>query len=253
MTAPRERRIRRWQQRLGARQALLRAVGEAGKKPADASGSAQAATPGAVAAMLRAHGIAERAIQSLLSVGESLRVRSVASGDEWAAMFSSRTGHRLGKNLRGEPNKVNITPHLNALVLGHPYVQLHTHPSRPSPAFSAIDAFNVVGVADIHAVVVVGGDEVWYVLSRAQSFVVPQGDRAIQGRLHAVYVAFENAIDHLKPTFDRRVEYGELDEGEARRQITHEVWQVIAAGLQLRYDRVAASQGTDDELQGNGK
>jgi len=122
---------------------------------------------------LRAHGIREGVHDPLMTLGADLRERSRRTRKERAAMVSARTGRRLGKVLGGDSSRVDIAEHIAALVPDHPYVQMHTHPASPSAAFSERDAFNVVGVPGIEAMVVVGADDAWYFLSRLASFAVP--------------------------------------------------------------------------------
>ena len=195
--------------------------------------------------LLAAAGVSGAAAQAVLETGRALRDRSRTSSDERAAMISKRTGRRLGRVLRGEPNGVDISEHIEALVPDHPYVQLHTHPSAPSPSLSERDAFNVVGVAQIEATVV-GADDAWYVLSRWGEFEGPRNERERQLRLREVFDAFWNELRRLKPRFDALVDAGTLDQGEARHHLTHQVWERIAVRLGLRYDRVDAP-GTERE------
>ena len=194
----------------------------------------------AVERMLTSHGVSERTQRTLREIGAELRQRSASTGDERAAMVSNRTGRRLGRILRGEPNRVDISPHIAAMVPDHPYVQLHTHPGSASASFSERDAFNVVGVPGIEVMVVVGVDGAWYVLSRADDFAVPESERNRQRRLLEVFNAFWNHLNALKPSHDERVNTGEFDDAQARHALTHEVWVLIAPGLRLRYDRVDA-------------
>ncbi len=84
------------------------------------------------------HGITEKAARTVIRLGEALRVRTLRSGVEFAAMVDAGTGTRVGRIIGGTSHQVDIGLHLDVLKPDRLYVHLHTHPA--SSSFSDLDA-----------------------------------------------------------------------------------------------------------------
>lgn len=171
--------------------------------------------------------ISNDAAQMIRKVGEAIRQDTAREGVEFAAMVDVESGAELGARLRGVEDGVIIAPHLEAMVPGRRYVQIHTHPA--SSAFSPQDAAILVqrnGVAAIH---VVGEDGTRYLLSKRANGELPSIVKLTNTYTDEVY----RLMDKYRP----RVQPGELDQKMAWKEHTHEVWTRIAGRLNLIYER----------------
>ena len=132
-------------------------------------------------------------------------------------MVDADSGARAGTVLSWAEGDVDIRPHLRLLRPDRQYVQFHTHPG--SSSFSDADAAILVAWGLIRAVVVLGVDGAWYVLSRTAAQVATSED------VVGAYWRERNVVD------------AELA-GWTLRERSHAVWTRIADQLGLRYDRV---------------
>jgi hypothetical protein len=156
-------------------------------------------------------------------------------GVEHAVVLDSVTGEQIGPERTGDSTSVDISPQLAAIQPGQLAVVLHTHPR--SSSFSPDDGVVLAGVLALSAMVAVGLNGSWYVLSPSTAGTFLRGR---QGAF-LVYGAFRQAEAQLKPSFDDRVAHGDLEIDQARRELTHAIWENIAARLGLRYDRLQPS------------
>ena len=209
-------------------------------KPAAQGGPDEDEPEETLVRLLRDLGIPAKAAAKVLDTGRTLRERTRETGDEYAAMVNERTGNRLGKILRGNPERTDITPHLQEMrtrLPRHRFVQVHSHPRAASRSFSADDALVIAGEEQISAMVVAGADGRWFVLARLPQTPVPETESEERLRMSEVFEKFRQTYNRFRLAYDRRVDAGELSEDEARSAHTHEVWERIADGLGMRYFR----------------
>lgn len=169
--------------------------------------------------------VAARAVRL---AGEDVRRRTAAAGNEFAAMLDIESGASVGDLIEGVGRRTVIAPHLDALQPGHAYVQVHAHPS--STPHSDQDGMLFAAQARLAAMVVVGLDGTWYVVSRlpGASPITPE----------QVLSAWEEALVALRPQLLARVRSGRLSRRAGGQELLHRVWVAIAPQLGLRYDRV---------------
>jgi hypothetical protein len=138
-------------------------------------------------------------------------------GREYSAMVDAESGVKAGPTLSGEAHRLDIQRHIAACRFGRQYGHLHTHPSNG--AFSDADVRVLLSNPELRAIVAVGVDERWYIMSRLE-------DRAT--------VEPWDASDQFALHFRRLLS----DEAMPMIEIPHAVWSSIADSLGLRYDRV---------------
>jgi proteasome lid subunit RPN8/RPN11 len=178
--------------------------------------------------VLRLHGLDRAVAGAILGVGASLRERTRRRATEFAALLDASTGSPVGSVLGGVADEVDIRPHLRALRAGRSYVQVHSHPA--STAFSDADALMLVRYPSVHLSCVVGLDGTWYVLGRERGSSLPDPS--------ALYSVYHAAMNSKVGRYRHLARSGRLTPREADRALSHAVWEQIAPGLGLRYDRV---------------
>lgn len=171
----------------------------------------------AVSRVLRNHGLSGVAIARLWQLSRSMRRDSRRRGIEYAAMVDASTGETVGSVITGRPHSGDLLPHLLALISGHRYVQIHTHPG--SSSFSDLDIALLLSWEKIQTMVVIGVDGTWCVLSQVRSPRVAPVDAA---------EAFLTELDRI----------GAEDPDCPLQEQTHMVWLHIAQNLGMQYDRV---------------
>ena len=177
-------------------------------------------------AVLEAHGLGAAGAAAL---GVELRDRMLRTKLEYGAFIDAETGELFGDVLSGTADEVEAGPLLRALRPDRRYANVHTHPE--GAAFSPFDAAVLVAHAPaLCAIAAVGWQGVWYVLSPAPGAVLPA---ALEIR-----ASFDRERGALAPTYERRVQAGELTRREAQRAYTHDAWERLAPLLGLRYNQV---------------
>ena len=161
-------------------------------------------------------------------------MRTGQHGTEFAALLATGTGALVGPVVGGQPDAVPVGGQLQAMRAGRRYVHLHTHPA-PSAAFSDADVGMLVAYACLRTAAVIGVDSTWYVLSK-----VPGRAPALRAEVEQ---RFAVQVAALVPKYARLIRSGALSAAEAWRLHTHEVWQRLAPGLGLRYDRLEPWEG----------
>lgn len=184
--------------------------------------------------LIERHALSRAAADTLVRVGVELQARSRAGGVEIAALVDADAGDVLGALIEGAVEGVDITTHLQLMQSGRRYVQVHTHLSQPTRAFSLDDALLLATYDDLVAMVV-GVDAAWYVLSKDPGADPPLPRRLVQ--------AWQVAALELLPVYRGRVGRGELSREEAEAALRDTVWQTVAAGHGLRYDRFSRLRG----------
>jgi len=106
-------------------------------------------------------------------------------------------------------------------------VGVHTHPGNSS--LSDADGGLLANAPLVAAMVVIGADSTWYVLSAEPGTAPPPKDE-IQER-------YQEVFDLLAPAYGALSYAGSLSEERAWRDLTHDIWDAIAPGLGLRYVR----------------
>ena len=178
-------------------------------------------------ATLRRHRMSLATIRTVARLGHELRERTEQAGREFAALVEAGSGRQIGTILGGETTSADIELHLDAMRPDRPYVHLHTHPT--SSSFSDLDASMLLTHAPLRAIVAIGGDGTWYVLSKSPGRRPASPARGM--------LAYREALYALLPKYQRLVQSGQLDDAAAWRQHTHEAWEQVAPALGLRYDR----------------
>ncbi len=113
----------------------------------------------------------------------------------------------------------DLSPHITRFRPNREYVQIHTHPT--STSFSHRDVYLLADQRAIHAMVAIGVDGTWYILSRAEAF-----------ELTNPRVLLEQFLD----------EFGRLGtELVPASERPHVATERLAARYGLRYDRVTGS------------
>lgn len=169
---------------------------------------------------LQRHGVSRAVAAELWRLARSLRSDTKRRKREYAVTLDSATGQTLKPTpLPGSPTSTDLTRHIQAFEPERTYVSLHTHPN--STSFSNSDVRVLGEHAAVDAMVAVGVDGTWHVMSRS-------GEASI--------------------TFARMVEGDYLTELNRLRQAgvdvaerPHLVMGHIVARHGWRYDRVAGS------------
>jgi hypothetical protein len=81
---------------------------------------------------------------------------------------------------------------------------------------------------------VVGLDRTWYVLSKMPN-------AALAAPID-VLVTYRIEVTRLRPKYQSLIQTGAMPSDLAWRQHLHEVWQAIAPGLGLQYDRIETAE-----------
>ncbi|MGH2353674.1 MAG: hypothetical protein ACRDJN_18885 [Chloroflexota bacterium] len=142
-------------------------------------------------------------------------------------MIDAQAGTQLGSLARGQIDGVDIARQVYA-ARGRRAVSVHTHPH--SSSFSPADANLLSKARDVCAVVVVGADGTWYLLSIEPGKALP-ADATIEG-------AYRITRQSLIPKYLALVQSQAMTRARAWQEHSHEVWERIAPVLGLRYDRI---------------
>jgi len=183
---------------------------------------------------LRRHGLSEATALAVVRLGEELRARMVHQDIEYAAMIDMHSGAQLGPILSGEAHRVDLRPQLESMQMRRSYIQIHTHPGGLT--FSPSDGEITAAHEGIQAMVAVGTNGIWYILSKAPNFV-PLPPRQVAGSFTIEWQA-------QRPRYQIAIINGELP-ASALNELPHQVWQTMAPLLGLRYDRVRLEWGED--------
>jgi len=173
-----------------------------------------------VIAALRAHGLSALAAASLWRIARVLLLNSRRRGREYSAMVDAESGVQVGPTLSGQAHQVDIRTHIAARRPGREYGHLHTHPS--SGAFSDGDVRVLLSNSELRAIVAVGLDGRWYLMSRSREMSPAD---------------LWEASDQFATYFRRMLN----DATMPMTEIPHAVWSSIANDLGLRYDRIEGS------------
>lgn len=86
-------------------------------------------------------------------------------------MLDAESGFKAGLTLSGQAHQIDIRSQVAACRPGRSYVHIHTHPS--SGAFSDADVRVLLTNRELLAIVAVGLDGRWYVMSRSVGVTSP--------------------------------------------------------------------------------
>ena len=185
------------------------------------------------------HGLTEPAARAVVQFGEELLDQMAREADpdrqrEHAGMVDARTGERLGPITAGTRRGVGFADQIQAAQASGvtSAIAVHTHPG--SSSFSEADAAAFDQAPLVTLLAVAGADGTWYVLSLEPGTPPPTEDE-IEER-------YNDVLDHLEPAYHALVYAGSLTEKRAWRDLTHEIWDVIAPGLGLRYHRITPGE-----------
>jgi hypothetical protein len=181
--------------------------------------------PVLVVETLRSLGYLEATIRRIVEVARDLRALQEADGVEYAAMLDAASGEHVSPVIRGEPTKVDTSPHIDALRTGHTYVQVHTHPSART--FSLFDVRVLCDAPAVRASAVVASGDWWYVMT-----VQPGEYPAPFRKVYEEYVRERGA---LQATYQGHIDDGRMTEDQAIAALDREVWGNIAPRLRLHY------------------
>jgi hypothetical protein len=181
--------------------------------------------------VLRRHGLTSRSARALQSAAGEIRSRTIAQGIEFAALIEARDGEQLGPIIGGVGRTVDARSLLEAMLPGHDYVQVHSHPE--SSAFSWQDAGILIRHQGLRATMVVGADGTVYLLSQIPESASPT--------LMAIRAAYFTAYGELLNHYRSLVQSGHSSAQSAWREHSHEIWQHVSGPLNLRYDRLQSS------------
>ncbi|NPV69751.1 MAG: hypothetical protein HPY55_03760 [Firmicutes bacterium] len=147
-------------------------------------------------------------------------------------MVDTQDGGLLGAFLEGDDSSVYMAQHINQMVAGKRYIQIHTHTSRSSLSYQDATLLYYHGGPErnIQSVYVVGCDETRYLLSRQTGKKIAEA-----WRIKVVWIAER---DRLTPKWIAKVRSGETTEEQAWKEHSHEIWVNIANRLGLMYDRL---------------
>jgi hypothetical protein len=208
--------------------------------------SASASTPRsrddrAIVDLIVQHGGTEQAARAAVALAGELLARMAHEPDpdrqrEHGGVVDAVTGERIGPISVGTRGSVSFAEQIRATrergtasVIG-----VHTHPG--SSSFSPADAGLFERDAIVAVMAAVGPDGSWYVLSPEPGTTPPPKDE-IEER-------FETVLDHVAPTYRALIDDGTLPPDRAWQELVHEVWDIIAPALGLRYDRLTPGDDT---------
>ena len=117
-----------------------------------------------VIAALRRHGISGTVAAALWTTARDPVRRTRRRGIEHAVTLDAESGQPIGPMLTGTATATDVSRHILAFRPGHGYVVLHTHPR--STSFSPEDVLLLADHLSIRAIIAVGIDGAWHVLSR---------------------------------------------------------------------------------------
>lgn len=177
--------------------------------------------------LMRQHGIPEATARVLVSVGEALRQAAQQAQLEHAASFDIDMGAPAGPLRAGSAHEVDVADQIAAMRPGHRYVAVHTHAT--SAGFSDRDVALLLSNEPIRTIVAIGFDGTWHALSK-------QPNRKHATREAAVR-AFQLALQRLAAPYLARARAGTMSPDQALQEAVHEIWQLLAPPLGLRYDR----------------
>lgn len=176
---------------------------------------------------LARHGIDPAAMGAVVRAAEMVRRLTRTHDIEVAATVDAASSVEPAPIVLGTRRSVDVTLHLRALLPGHEYVMLHSHPD--SESFSWRDAVWLVE-RPIVRVLVVGRNGTWYILSRD-----PAGSLVTAREVSA---AVQDEYDRLSPPGGLARPRGAVGRAARIREVSHRVWTHLAAGLGFRYDRL---------------
>ena len=194
----------------------------------DADGGSSGGRDEQIVPILERHGIDRALTERLHAVGTELRALTEREGVEFGVTVNMDSDYSLGTTLRGSGNDLDFEPHRRLLRRERRYVTLHTHPGSMPP--SHLDFLILIDNPSIRALVVVGRDGTWYVVSLAPSAARPDE--------HVARATFAAAYVRLRPQYLRRVEVGLMTPREALAAMLDATWRAVARRIGLRYDRV---------------
>lgn len=191
--------------------------------------------PAHIEQILRWHNIPDAVALAVVRVGERLHTRMTHTGSECAAAIEINTAEAVGGIIDGDRARVDVRPLLRQMRRGHRYVLLHTHPGSAPPSLA--DGVVLMAHSRMAAIVVVGLDGTWYVLSRRSRMF-----QLSAGRLVGLW---REVVVTLRPAFAARIAGGELSKANAEIELLHHTWLTIAPRARLHYDRVAHVSGEE--------
>jgi hypothetical protein len=174
------------------------------------------------------HGVGPPAVAAVVRAAQAVRRLTREHDVEVAATVDADSGAEPAPIVRGTRRSVDVTSHLRALVPGREYVMLHSHPE--SESFSSRDAVWLVARPVVRVLVVVGKNGSWYLLSRDPARPLATA--------RALTEAVQGAYDRLSPPGDLARTRGAAGRASRLRDVSHQVWANLAAGLGFRYDRL---------------
>jgi len=195
--------------------------------------------------LMRAHHLNSDAIETIVASIAEIRRRTRVDR-EWAAVVRIDTGKRIGPFVKGSAIRTDISKHLEMLVLGRAYVQIHSHPL--SESFSPQDAVTLHGSACFKTMIVIGLDGTLYVMTKDRGHPQPRLDEGDTSFFDELVDTIAGALNALQPKYDGLVAERQLSEAAARRLHTHEAWEQVAPQLRFRYDRLEPEKKEVDDV-----
>jgi hypothetical protein len=181
------------------------------------------------------HGLTAQAAQAVIALGQTLRAHMLRESHpdrrrEHGGMLDTQTGEQIGPVSVGTHTGVSFAAQIAVARerQSSRIAAVHTHPGNSS--FSAADAGLLAQAPLVAAMIVTGADGTWCVISAEPDTQPPLADE-IGARYYDVF-------EHLASEYQALVYGGSLTEEQAWQDLTHGTWEVIAPGLDLRYDRV---------------
>jgi hypothetical protein len=177
--------------------------------------------------LLQKHGVPATLARDLVRWGEALRAESARLHVEAAASFDLENGAPAGPMRTGRASHVDIGAQIAAMQPERRYIALHTH--QTSASFSDQDVALLLDNAFLWTIAVIGADGSWYLLSRQSG--VSSASAALAVR------TFQQAMGPLTPIYAREGQQQGVGRAVVLRQLTHDLWELIAPSLGLRCDR----------------
>ena len=177
------------------------------------------------------HGLSEAAAQRIIRLGRELRRRTRRAGTEFAALVDADAGVPAGAIIQGTASVTDISPHLALVDPRRRYVNLHTHVRGTAP--SDTDGAQLALVPPLVAMVVWGANDVRYVLSREPDVPIMSAEE-IGAAYHAERLSCIGEYRELVRSM--------RSERRAAVVMTHRLWERIAGGVGLRYDRFVPAE-----------
>lgn len=170
-----------------------------------------------VVAALRAHGLSGLAAASLWTIARELVRDTRRRSREYSAMVDAESGAEEGPRLSGEAHQIDILSQRNARRPGREYGHIHTHPSNG--AFSAADARVLLSNREIRAIIAVGSDARWRMMSRNTGVAVADP-----------WAVSDQFVIELRRLMS--------DDCMSIADAPHAIWSTISERLGLRYSRI---------------